>query len=189
MKLIVGLGNPGKLYTLTRHNMGHMVCKAVAETLSVKLNRKKHHTLFGRIIRENIDVVLCLPQTFMNESGRSIISLMAFFKVAPVNLLVICDDINLTFGQLRFRPKGSHGGHNGLRSIIQHIGGDFPRLRIGIGMPDNGGFSDYVLSRFNKNEQKQLSELINRSEEAVRFFIEKGMDAAMCTYNTRGQKF
>lgn len=190
-KLIVGIGNPGRKYQDTRHNLGFKVVEKTAETLGLKLN-KPLGTLwkFGKCrwvqgVLNNEGFMLMEPLTYMNLSGIAVSKALAQTGVPPDMLFVICDDINLPLGKIRIRPKGSDGGHNGLKSIIQCVGTkDFPRLRLGIGMPAQGDVVDHVLGRFNDDELPKVQEMIEKAKEAVIGFIEgKNLNDLMNKFN------
>ena len=150
MYLIAGLGNPGKQYENTRHNAGFMALDALADQLGTSIEEKKHKALCGKGLIGGEKVILLKPQTFMNLSGESIRAAADFYKVDPDHIIVIYDDISLEPGQLRIRKKGSAGGHNGIKSIIAHLGTqEFPRIKVGVGAkPDRMDLADYVLGHF-----------------------------------------
>ena len=152
MYIIAGLGNPGKQYESTRHNVGFCVIDILADRMGVCVEEKKHKALCGRGILEGHKIVLLKPQTFMNLSGESIRGAADYYKVEKENIMIIYDDISLEPGQLRIRKKGSAGGHNGIKNIIAHLGTqEFPRIKVGIGdKPRQMDLADYVLSRFSK---------------------------------------
>ncbi|CAG7869282.1 unnamed protein product [Brassica rapa] len=157
--LIVGLGNPGKKYQGTRHNVGFEMVDALAEAEGISMNTVNFKALFGKGVIGNIPIMLAKPQTFMNASGESVGQIVSFYKIPLKQVLVIYDDLDLPFGKLRLLPKGGHGGHNGMRSIIDRLKGsrDFPRLRIGIGRPPGKmDTANYVLRQFNKQEQEEV---------------------------------
>lgn len=188
MKLIVGLGNPGKVYADTRHNIGFMAVKALAKALRTELKKDKYtFSLSGKAQVENNNILLAQPLTFMNLSGAAISSLLRRYKVDIQDLLVICDDLDLELGRLRIRPKGSSGGHRGLDSIIEHLGTqDFVRLRIGIDRPHiNMEASDYVLSKFNKKEAQALKDALGKAVECCQVWVKEGPTAAMNIFNKR----
>ena len=187
MKLIVGLGNPGKRYKLTRHNIGANVVKELAGSNGISLRRRKYRSRFGegKIAGEEINIIL--PETFMNLSGEAVRSIVKDKGIALSEVLVICDDADLTLGDIRIRQKGSSGGHRGLRSIIENVGSEsFARLRIGIGKERD--LKSYVLKPFNKAEAKQLEEAGKRSLEAILCWLTKGIQAAMNSYNAKRGK-
>lgn len=170
MKLIVFLGNPGLKYRKTRHNIGFMMGDFYAKEHGMKWKNEKK---FGAVMARGGDTLFAKPQLFYNLTGQSVASIMKFYKISNQDLLVICDDLNIDFGKIRFREHGSDGGNNGLKSIIGHIGPEFARLRIGTGnelkgkMPD----ADFVLSKFNKNEQSQLPTIHEQAVVKIDDFI------------------
>ena len=186
MKLIVGLGNPGDEYKLTRHNMGFLVLEefARANDMKFKINRR-----FKALVSEGIigreKAFLTMPQTFMNLSGNSVRSMLSWLKTETGDMFVVMDDIALPFGAIRIKPKGSSGGHNGLNSIIDSIATrDFSRMRIGIlGRKNVRDFSSYVLDRFTKAEQKNLPEILKTASQACECWIREGVNTAMNRYN------
>lgn len=187
MKIIVGLGNPGMQYTATRHNVGFEVIERFAYEENISLSQKKHKAILGTGIIHGKKVMLVQPQTYMNRSGESIGEIMHYYSVSLEDLLVVYDDINLPFGTLRLRKKGSAGGHNGLKNIIAHLGTqDFARIRIGVGeKPPGWGLADYVLSRFSKEEILQISSTIKDSCSAISDIILYDMNHAMNSYNQK----
>lgn len=188
MKLIVGLGNPGKAYAKNRHNVGfHCMDRLAGEhRIPVKERRlrlKPVKAVFGRGEVEGTPVVLAKPRTFMNLSGKAVAQLVRRFGVAPDDLIVIHDDMDLPPGKIRIRPGGSAGGHKGVASIIDFLGTEeFARVRIGIGRPDGDEVS-YVLGNFNPEERDTVSEAVKQAAEAVRCILTDGIDAAMNRYN------
>ena len=185
MKVIAGLGNPGSKFEETRHNVGFKVIDQLSESLSIPLNKQKFNGLYG--IGEVNGHKLCLlkPLTYMNRSGDAVIPLMKYYKVDTADLLVIYDDLDLVPGKLRLREKGSAGGHNGMKSIIQHIGSsDFKRVRIGIGRPEPGeAVPDYVLKSFRPDQQPAIKEALERSTEACESWIGTPFTQVMNRYN------
>lgn len=180
MRLVVGLGNPGPEYLRTRHNVGFQIADELARRWGLKFARGKGRAL----VATSPTIVLAKPQTFMNESGRSVAVLTQFYKVEPADLLVVCDDIDLPLGRLRLRQQGSHGGHNGVRSVIQHLRtSEFPRLKVGVGRPLRGDAADHVLSAFRKHELTIVEEVIGRAADAVETALRDGVIAAMNQYN------
>jgi len=192
MKLIVGLGNPGRLYVNNRHNVGFQCVDLVARRHGIRLDRRRARSKIGVGEVAGTPVVLAKPTTFMNLSGEAVSALMRLHKVALEDLVVIYDDLDLPLGRLRVRPGGSAGGHNGMKSIIGHLGTpDFARLRIGIGPPvitaDTPSRSvdtvDYVLSDFTSDEKAVLHEVCQTAADAVGCLISQGVTAAMNRYN------
>lgn len=187
MILFLGLGNPGRRYQKSRHNLGFRVLHSLAKRLKINVKTKRYKSLMGRgrIGRERI--VLAQPLTFMNNSGVAAASLVRGLKTSLKNLVVVCDDIDLPIGRIRIRKKGSSGGHKGLESIIQYLkSNEFPRLRLGIGRPPQGmDPKEYVLQDFTKEENLLVKEAIDRAGEALIFITEKGIIPAMNKYNQR----
>ena len=182
MKLIVGLGNPGEGYKLTRHNIGASVVKRLAKLNNISLRRRKYLSRFGEGKIEGEDVKMILPETFMNLSGEAVRSIAKDRDIALSDILIICDDADLRLGDIRIRPKGSDGGHRGLRSVIENFGSEsFPRLRIGIGKEKN--LKGHVLAPFRKEELNKAREAEERSLEAVLCWLTKGITQAMNMYN------
>ena len=181
MKIIVGLGNPGREYSETKHNVGFMVIDELAKRWNVASWRKRNNAEVAecRVAEEN--VLLVKPQTYMNLSGTAVGELARWYKVAEEDIVVIFDDMDIPAGKLRLRMKGGSGGHRGIESLLQHLNKDsFLRLRMGIGRPPQGWqVVDYVLSRFSEEEKPLLEAAVKRSAEAVECIIEKGMNKAM----------
>lgn len=183
--LIVGLGNPGPAYERTRHNLGFMVADLIARDEQSQIKRDECRSLVGRVVIDGEVAELVKPQTFMNLSGESVKCLLNKDNRSVEKLLVISDDLALPFGKVRIRPKGSHGGHNGLRSIIDCLGtSDFSRLRIGI-LPDHplSNTKDFVLQNFAKNESAELEDILKSCANAVRTVITDGVERAMAEFN------
>lgn len=187
MYIIVGLGNPTAQYAGTKHNIGFDVITHLADTYNISLDIKKHKALCGKGMIEGQKVILAQPQTYMNLSGESVRELMDFYKVADDELIIIYDDISLDLGQLRIRKKGSAGGHNGIKSIIQHLGTqEFPRIKVGVGAkPQGWDLADYVLSRFAREEEETVRESLKQASAACKCILLDGMDAAMNQYNRK----
>ena len=188
MKLIVGLGNPGKDYEYTRHNLGFLVVRYLSEKINAdfKLSSFTNGLIVESKIGEN-DVCLFLPMTYMNKSGGAIRQLVEIKGFVLQDILIICDDLNLDFGQIRIRAKGRDGGHNGLNSIIQCLGTEeFPRLRMGISYPVNkDDVIDYVLTEFKKNEKNDLGDFIQRAADCCILWLNEGTGKAMEKYNAK----
>ncbi|MBQ8653621.1 MAG: aminoacyl-tRNA hydrolase [Clostridia bacterium] len=184
--IVVGLGNPGREYAHTRHNVGFEVTDILAERWHAPLNRRK---LGGMLAEVNVDgkrVVLCQPQTFMNLSGECVIQLLNWYKCPLENLMVIYDDIDLPVARLRVRKSGSAGTHNGMRSIIANVPGqNFPRIRVGVGAkPQGWDLADWVLSHFQiREEQDAMKDAFSRAADCVEDWIKNGVDHAMTNYN------
>lgn len=190
MKLIVGLGNPGRVYEATRHNIGFSVVRFLGK--EHKAHFKRESGCFSQSAKIGIDgqnVILAMPFTFMNLSGQAVGALLKKHKIELKDLLVVCDDLDLELGRLKLRPGGSSGGHRGLQSIIDCFGSNnFNRLRIGIGRPGTDkDASDYVLSRFHKNELKLVSDTIENAAACCEHWLEKNMDEVMNTFNKRSK--
>ena len=189
MYIIAGLGNPGKQYENTKHNVGFLTIDVLAEKLGIRVSRLRHKALTGEGFIGTEKVLLVKPQTYMNLSGESIREILSFYKEDIGNLIVIYDDIDLPMGTLRIRKKGSAGTHNGMRSIIyQTASENFPRIRVGIGGERKGDLADYVISGFRKEDVKIMENAILRAADAVICTIEKGIDIAMGEYNTKAKK-
>lgn len=191
MRLICGLGNPEEKYKNTRHNVGERVVCVLASHLGVSL--KKEHKLFGKIAKVRVgqeDLVLLFPTTYMNESGRAVGACARFFRILPQDVLVIADDVELPFGKLRLRPKGSHGGHNGLRSVQAHLGtSEYPKMRIGVGSKREGqDLSDYVLERFSEKELVQLDFVIQSAVDVACKWVAEPIEKVMNDSNGIGKK-
>jgi len=182
--LIVGLGNPGPTYARTRHNVGFRVVQMLASRHGIAAWRSKCGARIAQA--PELDAVLAMPQTFMNDSGDCVAPLAVFFKIDPAHVLVICDDFNLDFGQLRMRRAGSDGGHNGLKSIVDALHTEeFPRLRVGVGRrgPDAVGF---VLGMFSSEDEAELARIIDRAADGAEIFAHEGIDAAIAAVNAAG---
>ena len=183
MKLIVGLGNPGKSYENTRHNIGFMIIDHFANTTNWK---NKWSALYTEIIINNEKVFLIKPQTFMNLSGNALIEFANFYKINLEDILVIQDDLDLEVGKYRLKINSSSGGHNGIKSIIERLGSNsFARLKIGISNNKRIDTKDYVLGKFTKEETKIFEELYPTFDEIITSFITNGIDKTMNKYNTR----
>lgn len=187
MKIIVGLGNPGRKYERTRHNAGFMAIDGLARDLRSEVSQEKHHALVGRARIGSEETVLAKPQTYMNESGKAAAAIVRAVYAASADLIVIHDELDLPLGSLRVKSGGGHGGHNGLRSIIEHLGSsDFVRVRIGIGRPKTDRDAvDYVLSPFLAEEKQTLSDVMARVVEAVKTIVLEGPTRAMNMFNQR----
>ena len=187
MKLIVGLGNPGRRYAGTRHNVGFRVVERFAERNRLALSSRKFDGHFGRGDVGGLEVGLLEPETYMNLSGGSVAAALRYLPVDDwkKDLLVVSDDVDLPFGRLRLRPGGGAGGHNGLRSLIEHLGGDgFARLRFGVGRPAGPmDTADFVLQGFSDAEQKQLGARLDEAADAVETWLFEGLQKAMNRFN------
>ena len=182
MKIIAGLGNPGEKYETTRHNVGFITADLLADAFDTEISLKGMLCLYNTFRVNGEKILVVKPQTYMNLSGDCIGQLARYYKVANEDILIIADDLSLPVGTMRFRSKGSSGGHNGLKSIIAHLGGDdFPRLKIGIGRGDD--VIDYVLGHFGKEEWEKISEMMRLAVDAVKLWITDGDAAVMNRYN------
>ena len=188
MKIIVGLGNPGKEYEYTRHNLGFLVVTLLAQQNSLKFLKSsvtQALTAEGKIGHQ--EGVLLLPWTYVNNSGSAVSQIMAHKEISPENILVVCDDLNIDFGQIRLRSQGSGGGHNGLASIIEKLNTkNFSRLRMGIGSPlKKEETVDFVLGEFSSNEKKALGDFIQKAADGCLLWLTEGIHQAMGQYNKR----
>ena len=186
MYLVAGLGNPGKQYDMTRHNIGFHTIDYIADKLGVKIKKLKYKAIYGECDINGEKVLLVKPQTYMNLSGESISEFVKFFKIPTENVIIISDDIALETGRIRIRKKGSAGGHNGLKNIIYMLNSEnFNRIRIGVGTPTHPDYElkDFVLGRFTKDEIPVLEESIIKSYKAVVEIIKRGADSAMNKFN------
>ena len=184
MKLIVGLGNPGAQYKGTRHNIGFAVIDEIARRAAVGFESAPAEAVIAKWRRPEGGALLAKPLTFMNLSGQAVGEIARYFKVDVPDLLIVVDEAQLPLGKLRARARGSAGGHNGLKSVIAHLGDDFSRLRIGVG---RGGqqrdLADHVLSRFEKDEAAEVERMITRAADAAEMFITSGIEAVMNAFN------
>jgi PTH1 family peptidyl-tRNA hydrolase len=189
LKLIVGLGNPGKEYELTRHNVGFMVIDHFCSDNSININSREFNSFFVKIKIGNEEVILCKPLTYMNNSGICVKSICDYYKIKINDILIVSDDLNVRTGAMRFRVSGSSGGQNGLKSIIDQLGSEnFRRLRVGISKPENDSFAihEYVMSRFKKEEQVFLKNAIHNASNFISDFIHGTMDEKlMSKYNSK----
>lgn len=189
MYVIAGLGNPGKQYEKTRHNMGFLVIDSLAEKCGINVNKLKHRALTGTGRIGGEKVLLVKPQTYMNLSGESLREIVNYYDVDVHNLIVIYDDLDLEIGSLRIRKKGSAGSHNGMKSVIyQLVSDDFPRIRIGIGSVDSRDWKDFVTGRISSEEENELRKTVDKAADAVISIIEEGIDKAMNKFNTGRKK-
>jgi PTH1 family peptidyl-tRNA hydrolase len=186
MYVIAGLGNPGKEYASSRHNAGYMAVEYLAGKLNTKLNKLKFNSVYGDTSINGEKVMLVKPVTYMNKSGIAIAEIVKFYKISTSNLIVIYDDIDIPLGSLRIRPSGSAGTHNGMKSIVDSIGSEFPRIRIGIGRNEEMDLADFVLQKFSRNEKDIVTPIIERAAEAAVEIIENGIDSAMQKFNMKG---
>ncbi len=188
MLAIVGLGNPGEKYEHTRHNVGYDVISIIAAKLDTPIKKLKFQATIGETIYKGQKLVLIKPQTFMNLSGLTVQEAMSWYKLEPKDMLLLVDDIDLPFGQVRVRAKGGPGTHNGLRHIVQCTGsGDFPRVRVGMGAPPpEWDLADWVLSKFQTEEERKIAfDAYMTAADAALCWAEHGIDAAMNRFNKR----
>ena len=188
MFIIVGLGNPTKEYNGTRHNVGFDVIDAIADKYNISVTERKCRAFCGSGMIEGRKVILVKPQTYMNLSGESVRGFIDFYKIdVETELLVIYDDVSLDVGQLRIRKKGSAGGHNGIKNIIQHTGTNvFLRIKVGVGeKPKEYDLADYVLGHFSKAEKEMMLDGYDNAIEAVRMIVQDDIDAAMNQFNKK----
>lgn len=185
--VVVGLGNPGKQYEQTKHNVGFLVIDKLAEKYQIPMTKFQYKAFVGSGMIKNKKVLLVKPQTFMNLSGESVREIVNFYKVPQERFVVIYDDTSLPMGQIRLREKGSHGGHNGIRNIIQLMGTDvFGRIKVGIGEKPNGwDLADYVLAKFEPNDLPLMESGMDKATEAVEWILSRGMQDAMNRMNQR----
>lgn len=185
MKCIVGLGNPGKRYKNTRHNIGFMVIDELLQRRHWNLSKNKFNGKYALEHAQGEKVILLQPQTFMNLSGEAIRPLMDYYHIDVEDILVIYDDLDLPTGRIRLRQKGGHGGHNGIRSMIDHLGTkDFKRIRIGVGRPINATpIVDYVLGSFPKEQQVDVNDSIRKSADACEAWLDQPFNEVMNTFN------
>ena len=185
--LVVGLGNPGTKYQGTRHNAGFMAADALAKRLQISVDRVKFHALIGDGMCGEKRILLAKPQTFMNLSGQAVDEIMRFYRIPPERLLVMCYDISLEPGKLRIRRKGSHGGQNGMRNIIDMVeSSDFCRIKLGIGAKPHPDYSlaDWVLSHFTAGELKEMEQSASNAAEAAEMIVNGSIDKAMNMFNS-----
>ncbi|TES92540.1 MAG: aminoacyl-tRNA hydrolase [Desulfobacteraceae bacterium] len=187
VRLVVGLGNPGNTYKNTRHNVGFMVLDQIAEAFSIALVKRKFDTIFGRGSIGGVSVVLAKPMAFMNRSGPQVQKIAGYYRILSEDMLVVHDDIDLAFGRIKIKEKGGDGGHKGVRSIIDAFGGgDFVRLRIGVGRPEAGiSAADHVLDRFKSDENQVLDQIITAARDAVVTILCKGAKEGMDRFNDK----
>ena len=184
MKVIVGLGNPGSRYNGTRHNVGYAVLDLLAESPRAGRAQARFQAQVVELTEHAGKVLLVKPETFMNLSGRCVRQVVDFYQLPLQDLLIVCDDVNLPLGRLRFRARGTHGGHNGLRDIQAHLGTtEYSRLRIGVGSPDGSELVDHVLGRFRPGEKAVIQDAVATAAQAVMTWVELGTEACMNQYN------
>jgi PTH1 family peptidyl-tRNA hydrolase len=184
MKVVVGLGNPGGRYAGTRHNVGFAVVDALAESPRASRFQSRFQAQVAELLEDPHKVLLVKPETFMNLSGRCVRQVMDFYQVPVEDLLVVSDDINLPLGKLRARPRGTHGGHNGLRDIQNHLGTtEYSRLRLGVDAPDEDDAVDHVLGRFRPGERAVIEEAVQAAVQAVIVWVHQGIEVCMNQFN------
>ncbi len=184
--LVVCLGNPGKQYENTRHNIGFMTADELERREGVKVNKLRYRALTGEMKLGGERVLVIKPQTYMNLSGESVKLAGAFYKIPPERVIVISDDVSLPLGKLRIRANGSAGGHNGLKNIIQHLGTDaFPRIKVGVGAPEHPEHEmvDWVIGNFTPAEKKVVAEAVGKAADAIECLIAKGVSEAQNKFN------
>ena len=183
MYLIVGLGNPEEDYSNTRHNMGFNTINKIAKEYDIEVNKKKFKGLYGTGMIEGEKVILLKPQTFMNLSGESVKEVVDFYKIENDDIIVIYDDMDVELGTIKIRKKGGPGSHNGMKSVVQYLGTDFARIRVGIGKPEDNYFIRYVIGPIPKEEKEIFDKSTTTAKEAVIEIIKKGVDNAMNKFN------
>lgn len=191
MQLIVGLGNPGAKYLMTRHNIGFMVVDSLAHQLNEGQFKSEHKSLVCKAHLQGEVVLLAKPQKYMNLSGESVRALIDYYSIPIENILVVHDDIDQAFGALRFQVNRGHGGHNGIRDIHKHLNSkEYNRLKLGVGRPSHAAMdvADYVLQNFNSDEQKKLPDFLNLCVDSVECYILNGLNKAATKYNSTPQK-
>jgi len=190
IRLVVGLGNPGNAYRNTRHNAGFMVADKMAEDFNISFNKTKFDSVYGRGFVEKIDVVVAKPMAYMNRSGPPIQKLAYYYRIQCEDMLVIHDDIDLAYGRLKIKEKGGHGGHNGIRSLMEAFGrGDFVRLRIGVGRSKAGaGVTGHVLGRFSQEQSQSLNRIIKSARDAAVIVLSQGTKVGMNLFNGKDLK-
>lgn len=185
--LIVGLGNPGAKYEMTRHNAGFLAVDLLAVKENLNIKKLKYHALVGDAVIDGKKCLVMKPQTFMNNSGEAIGEAARFYKIPPERVIVISDDFSFDVGQIRIKRKGSAGGHNGLKSIIAHLGSEnFPRIKVGVGKKPNADYDiiDWVLGRFPKELEKDLKSALENAVDALPYIVNEEIDKAMNLFNS-----
>jgi PTH1 family peptidyl-tRNA hydrolase len=187
VKVIVGLGNPGVRYQWSRHNVGFQVADRLAERFSILISIRRFKAFYGKGRIDSEEVVLVKPLTYMNRSGEAVKQIVDFFHARLEDLMVVHDDLDLSFGKLRFKRRGGDGGHQGVRSVIERVGGgNFIRLKVGVGRPPKGmAPADYVLSSFDEKERPHLEKIVLRAAESIELMLSEGIEAAMSRYQTK----
>ena len=189
MKIVVGLGNPGSRYHGTRHNVGFAVVDLLAQGPHAGRFQTRFQAEVAELVEDDRKLLLVKPQTYMNLSGRCVRQLVDFYQLPLEELLIVCDDINLPLGKLRIRPRGTHGGHNGLRDIQNHLGGtEYARLRIGVDAPPEDGAIDHVLSRFRSSERAAIEDALAEAAQAVVVWAHQGVEVCMNQFNAGSGK-
>lgn len=184
MYVVVGLGNPGKQYQQTRHNVGFDAIDVLSEKLDIRVDKIKYKAIIGEGQYQGEKIMLVKPQTYMNLSGESVLRICQYYNLPTEKLIVVFDDIDTDLGKLRIRKKGSGGTHNGMRNIIYLLQkDDFPRVRIGIGKPERGDLKDFVLRRFSQDEKILMKDTISRAADAVLAIVREDVDKAMNQFN------
>ena len=185
--LIVGLGNPGAKYEMTRHNAGFLAVDLLAVKENLNIKKLKYHALVGDAVINGKKCLVMKPQTFMNNSGEAVGEAARFYKIPPERVIVISDDFSFDVGQIRIKRKGSAGGHNGLKSIIAHLGSEnFPRIKVGVGKKPNADYDiiDWVLGRFPKELEKDLKSALENTVDALPYIVNEEIDKAMNLFNS-----
>jgi PTH1 family peptidyl-tRNA hydrolase len=187
MHLVLGLGNPGRKYEKTRHNVGFLVADRLAARAGETCDKSQLGALVAKVRLRDADVVLAKPQSFMNLSGQPAASLRGYYKVTNDQVIVVHDEVDIPFGQVRIKVGGGHGGHNGLRDLVARLGdGNFVRVRVGVSRPPPGwDTADYVLGAWDTSEQRELEEIVDRAADAVEAILRDGVTNAMNVFNTR----
>ncbi len=190
MKVIVGLGNPGRSYQNTRHNVGFMIADKIAGDFEISFSKKKFDTVYGRGLIEDNEILLVKPLAYMNRSGPPVQQLARYYRIQSKDMLVIHDDIDLAYGRLKIKEKGGHGGHNGIRSLIDAFGGgNFLRLRIGVGRSETGSdVTGHVLGRFSAQQIQFLDRVIENARNAVVTILSHGTKVGMNLFNGKDLK-
>ncbi len=185
MYLIVGLGNPESDYANTRHNMGFKVINEIAKQYEIEISRKKFNSEYGSSVIEGQKILLVKPQTFMNASGEAVIEFANFYKIELDNIIIVYDDVDIDTGNIRIRKNGSPGSHNGMKSVVHFLKSEnFPRIRVGIGKPDeNTDIIEYVIGSIPEEEKEQLQQGIEKAKNAIVELLKNGIDSAMNQFN------
>jgi len=188
LRIVVGLGNPGTRYAGTRHNVGYAVVDSLALSPQASRFQKRFQAQVAELLEGDYKVLLVKPETFMNLSGQAVRQVLDFFQAPVTSLLVVCDDINLPLGRLRYRARGTHGGHNGLRDIQNHLGTtEYARLRIGVDAPQVDDAVDHVLGRFRPSEKPVIEDAVALAAQGVLVWVRQGIEVCMNQYNAAGK--